>query len=99
MRKTPASGPDLAPQRVADILFVVSPRSVVPRQADQSMLHGPAISRISKPKPAQETARLAEAGPAIDYWLNSHIIVIIIVDQQPLPDAIFQPGQIQSPVL
>ena len=92
MRKAPESGPDLAPQRVADILFVVSPRSVVPRQADQSMLHGPAISRTSKPKPAQEPARLAEAGPAIDYWLNSHII---IADQHPLPDAIFSRDKIK----
>jgi len=56
------------------------------------MLHGPAISRTSKLKPAQEPARLAEAGPAIDYWLNSHII---IVDQHPLPDAIFSRDQIK----
>jgi hypothetical protein len=77
MRKVPENGPDLAPRRVADILFVVSPRSVVPRQADQLMLHGhgPAIIRTFKPKPVQETGLLAEAGPAIDYWLNSPMLV------------------------
>lgn len=56
------------------------------------MLHGPAIIRKFKAKTVQVTVRQAEAGPAIDYWLNSHII---IVDQQPWPNAFFGRDEIK----
>ena len=80
MRKAPESGPDPVPSGVAVILFVVSPRSVVPRQADR-LTFDPAPGVLQADFSAiglswvSSGNFLSETRPAIDYSLNSPMLV------------------------